>query len=266
MKPRRSWTKEEIEIIRENINTVPYKSIAAMLPGRNVDDVKTRASLEGIKRKGTRFPWRSLDESFFSKPTTLSSYWAGFLAADGCVVTSPRTEIRIGLNVKDIDHLRRFSLDCGYDGPIAIKKKNICNVTICSAHRWVEDLNNVFNIKPRKTFDLHPPNLTGDMALAYSIGFIDGDGCWAIGGGYLYLIVVGTKPILRWLAETWSGAGAKIGNPNLSFRKIWRLSLGGSKAESVRDILKEFDVPRLHRKWRVARRETTGQKEVHRNS
>lgn len=266
MKPRRMWTEEEVQIIRAHINTMPYAKLTAMLPGRNIDDVKTRASLCGIKREGIRFPKRSLDENFFRSGTLLSAYWAGFIAADGCVVTHPRRELRIGIHTKDLQHLKNFVHDVGYDGPIGMRAKNICSVTICAVDRWIDDLRDNFNIGPRKTIDLRPPDLYGDLALAYSVGFIDGDGCWATGRGYLYLIVVGTKPMLMWLAKTWRDAGATIGYPKLGFKKIWRLSIGGSKAASVALLLKDFDVPRLQRKWRVARREAAGQKEVQRNS
>jgi hypothetical protein len=258
------WTTNEVQIVRENINRIPYARIALMLHGRSVEAIKTRASILGISRKGVRFPKRSLNENFFSKPTLLSSYWAGFIAADGCVLSaSGRAEIRIGINQRDLEHLRRFSLDVGYDGPIAFTKKSIRTVSICGAHQWVKDLKDVFNIGPRKTFTLHPPYLPQKMALAYSIGYIDGDGCWATmqQGKYLYLIVVGT-----WMADLWREAGAKIGIPKLRFQRCWRLSLGCSKAEGVAKLLEDFDVPRLQRKWRVARHEATGQKKEKRNS
>lgn len=260
------WSQREINVLRAHINAVSFSQISSMLPGRTIDAVKRRASLLKLDRTGKHFPKRSIKEDFFSMPTLLSSYWAGFIAADGCVVTSPRTELRIGIHVKDIKHLQQFALDSGYDGPISIDKKNICHITVCAAHQWVKDLDTIFNIGPKKTFSLRPPNLTVECALAYSIGFIDGDGCWATmlgrhGSRYLYLIVVGTRPMLTWLAQTWRNAGANIGTPNLSFCKVWRLSLGASKADSVAQLLKDLYVPRLQRKWRVARREATGQKE-----
>jgi hypothetical protein len=269
MKPRRSWTKGEIDIIRANINTIPYSSIASMLPGRNVDDVKTRASLEGIERTGKRFPRRTLNEEFFSQPDLLSSYWAGFIAADGCVVTVPRTELRIGIHVKDMGHLARFRYDVGFDGALTIGQKNICRLTVCAAHRWVQDLKENFNIGPRKTLTLEGPNLTGDTALAYSVGYIDGDGCWATAdkNKNLRIIVVGTRPLLMWLVKIWNDAGADIGDPAIVFRKVWRLTITCAKADRIASILGKIDVPRLERKWRVARHERIGQdrrfKETH---
>lgn len=235
-----------------------------MLPGRTIEAVKRRAHLLHLHKSGRRFPWRSLNEDFFRVPNLLSSYWAGFIAADGCIVTDPRHELRIGIHKRDVDHLRRFCADTGYNGNLRTDSKDISHVCICCAGIWIKDLSRVFNVGPRKTFTLLPPPLSGEMALAYSVGVIDGDGCWStdsqVSGRRLILVVVGTEALLRWLIELWKDSGASIGEPRISFRRnIWRLALHKSKAEEVARLLLAVETPKLDRKWRVARREADGQ-------
>lgn len=289
------WSEEEIQIIRENLNKVSYKAIAAMLPGRTIDAIKRRATLQGFSRgfsmegslyKPTslfqktssglrkaangygRFPRRTLNENFFGEISLISSYWAGFIAADGYIKTSPRHELRIGLQRRDMGHLQNFCADIGFDGKISEDAKQCCHVTICAAYQFTHDLDKIFNIRTRKTFTLEPPHLSGSNALAYSIGVIDGDGCWATSQAHrindgvrrLHLIVVGTKPLLKWLVSIWNDAGANIGDPNVSFRRnCWRLSISGPKAKAVANLLDEIETPKLERKWRVARGEAIGQ-------
>jgi len=262
------WTQFELDVLEANINVIPYAELATLLHRRTVDAIKRRATLLGLEKSGKRFPKREVNDYFFYEPSLLSCYWAGVIAADGCVRRVPRTELIIGLHGRDLEHLRRFCADVGFDGQIAITSKNIAVARICAAYRLVDDLERIFRIVPRKTLTLEPPLVTGDLALAYSIGYIDGDGCWATAdkNRNLRLIVVGTRSLLEWMVSLWSDHGANIGSPALSFkRNVWRLTLTCAKAERVASLLNNFELPRLERKWRVARREATGQ-EVQRKS
>lgn len=258
------WSEGEIATLRANINRMPYSRLAEMLPGRSVGAIKRRANIVGQPRLGNsaRAPRRSLDETFFSVVTLKSAYWAGFLAADGCVTDKPRHEVKFALHAKDRAEIERFVCDTGYDGAVR-QQKQMCGVRICAAYRWLADLELNYNIGPKKTLALQPPNVSGQAALAYSIGLIDGDGCWAIHNrkhNRKALIVVGTKPVLEWLMTLWVKHGATIGNVNLSFkRNVWRLAISGTHAESVARLLNSIPVQRMERKWRVARGESFGQ-------
>ena len=257
------WSQVELGVLSTNINRIPYKAIAEMLSGRTVGAVKQRASIMGFPRKGVKFQTISRDNSFFSKHTLRSAYWAGFIAADGCVVTSPRHELRIGIHKRDEDHLYKFISDVGYGGSVRIDKKNICHLCVSGAIQWTDDLAQNFNIFPRKTFDLKPPRLPLQEALAYSIGYIDGDGCWTTAGKqhqHLVLVVVGTENVLQWLVRIWNKAGAELGTQNLRFaRNCWRLHISCAKARRVAKLLQVINTPKLERKWRVASGEASGQ-------
>lgn len=262
------WTAKEVAIVRGNINRMTYRELAALLPGRTVQAIKLRATLNGIPRMGRIGPVarRCLNETYFWERTLQSAYWAGLLAADGCIVRSEtksvRREVRLGLHTKDHETLKRFVDDIAYDGPIK-HRANMCHVVICSADQWLRDLGEIYNLTPRKTMTLGPPNVDGEAALAYSIGYIDGDGCWAINArryNQKMLIVVGTKQLLEWMRELWKASGASVGNTKLSWsRNVWRLGIYSSHADSVARLLGDVPVERMGRKWRVARGETFGQ-------
>lgn len=258
------WTPREDEVIRANSPQLSYRELADILPGRTRVAVRERSYFLGMPLRGTFPPVtrRALNETYFSDLSLQSAYWAGFIAADGCVVRKPRRELRIGIHQRDTNQVERFVSDVGFDGAIAFRNR-MCYVTICAADRWLADLELSYNIGPQKTMDLQPPNVSGVLALAYSIGYIDGDGCWAIQNrkhNTKMLVVVGTAPLLEWLKRLWVEHGATVGNTKISFkRNVWRLSITGSHAESIVRLLGNVPVARMERKWRVARGETFGQ-------
>lgn len=250
------WTAAEKKILADSINLISFQKIAKLLPGRSVDAIKRRADLLGLHRQNRHFPRRALNEGFFSQGGLLPAYWAGFIAADGCVVISPRQELRIGLNKKDESHLSRFCQDIGFDGKLGFGKKNVVRIAICAAEKVNADLWRHFRIGPRKTWSLDPPSLPLREALAYTVGYIDGDGCWHRGkrSGILQLIIVGRKQILSWMKELWVEAGATVGNVNVCTVKdksCHRLAISGKNAESVADLLCDIRVPKLERKWSI---------------
>jgi hypothetical protein len=261
------WSATEKQVLARNINKIPYWAIAEKLPGRTVDALKQRAALMGLPRL-TKFknPVRNKrNEKYFRRPTIESAYWAGFIAADGCILTHPRTELRIGLHRRDRSVLELFCKHVEYEGKIAVLGKNCLGVTVCSAAEWLSDLKNIYNLGPRKTITLRPPNISGKLALAYSIGYIDGDGCWATIKGQpnsLLLVIVGTQAILEWMRRVFIVNGADVGGATVRKSKgCYRISISGSYARSVSKLLSSIPTPKLQRKWAVARGESRGQKD-----
>lgn len=130
----------------------------------------------------------SFNEDFFSEITLASSYWAGFIAADGCIsdrIGNSKT-LTITLSEKDKEHIEKLREIIGYTGPISkriakIKKPvlkeygaysmSIISNSICNA------LGRVFNIYPRKTYNLFPPDISDyGCKIEFARGLIDGDG------------------------------------------------------------------------------------------
>jgi len=129
------------------------------------------------------------NELFFLNVNPISSYWAGFIAADGCIL-SDRKALKLKISTKDIEHLELFKKQIEANHPIKIRKQKSyssikkgivkftesCQIVLFS-NRLINDLFDNFNITPRKTFTYVAPNLDDENMRHFLRGYIDGDGC-----------------------------------------------------------------------------------------
>jgi transposase-like protein len=133
--------------------------------------------------------------NLFKEENEQSLYWAGFIAADGCVKQrktncSDRFELQIALSSKDHKHLEKFKNDIQYDGPIrkSISKNSkinplwndteSCEIQITSKEIF-DDLSK-YNIVPRKSLIYTFPEwlITHPLINHFMRGYFDGDGSW----------------------------------------------------------------------------------------
>jgi hypothetical protein len=135
-----------------------------------------------------RFNKYSLNHNFFSNDSPESFYWAGFIAADGCV--SDKCAFSIGLSPRDKAHVEKFKRAISFKGPLGINKSqarvNFTSKRIC------DDLGR-FNIVPRKSLIYSIPRFVLDHRFVnhFIRGYVDGDG--SIG---LYPKESGTKAFI----------------------------------------------------------------------
>lgn len=129
------------------------------------------------------------DHRFFSRDTEESFYWAGFIAADGCVYKKNKNRrLIISLAEKDQKHLECFKRQIQFDGPISksITKhshknsnwKDSVKLTVSvSSSQFFEDLKR-FNIIPAKTHVYTFPEWLIDHKYVnhFMRGYSDGDG------------------------------------------------------------------------------------------
>ena len=211
-----------------------------------------------------------VNDNFFDEPNILNSYWAGFLAADGCITPGGCNSVRLQLARKDREHLFKFKGIVSYTGTIQDSWRedsysNEASLLQVTSARWKEKLKTVFNVTPRKTFTLEPPsNLELSCQLAYVVGLIDGDGSVFVkndkrGYRFLTLSVFGTQMICNWIAEIFNGLTSdtnyRISKPNRD-GKCFRYMIIGKRAEQIASRLlaiTELDDVRLNRKWNVAK-------------
>ena len=114
---------------------------------------------------------RNYNRTFFSTNTSESFYWAGFIAADGCVSGKKSKYLSMALAKKDHDHLEKFVKAIEFDRQI--KKTSI---SLCSKEMF-NDLAR-FNIVPRKTKIYTFPEWLVNHPLVnhFMRGYFDGDG------------------------------------------------------------------------------------------
>jgi hypothetical protein len=244
------WKDDQVEYLLKNFNAIDQEELQNKLSDYSWNSIKGKASRLGLPAKGKlcRKDSAEVNHQFFETPNELNSYWAGFIAADGCITNG---RMQISINKTDEMHLRKF-VDA-VEGVINITygKDNTVRVSVAST-QWVEDLQRVFNIGPRKSLTLEPPaNLNKRNRLAFITGYIDGDGCWRHGaqsksGNWKYLIleVVGTDSFLNWMNDNLVA--------NASIRKVDTyhvLSASCMRAFEIHNQLWNPGLPLLDRKW-----------------
>lgn len=139
-------------------------------------------------KKVAQYP---VDHNFFSKEDEGSFYWAGFLAADGCILIRKNfnnKNIILTLGEKDLNHLQLFKETLKSGHPIKTRivenskinsdwtDRNLYTITVGS-HKIVEDLER-FNIVPRKTkvYDFPDWLINHPLVNHFMRGYFDGDG------------------------------------------------------------------------------------------
>src|SRR6267154_3825493 len=185
--------------------------------------------------------YRFHDEFYFQKPDIENSYWAGFIAADGCV-SNKGNSLSIALAEKDKKHLLLFANTIKYTGNLLKHEKTKSyRLNIYGAQNINKHLLENYNITPRKSLTLQPPNLEDNFHIkSFIVGLIDGDGCILISkrDKTLILNLVGSKYIIEWvkiyLEEIYDLESKTIYKPG----NIYHYRLEGKNAVYVLEDLK----------------------------
>jgi hypothetical protein len=221
---------------------------------RSILDIGVRKSKRNGKRKGSRY---NIDQKAFDNDDLTTWYLVGLLAADGCI-DEANNRVRLTLHSRDLKTVNLLKEHFKYDGPLYFRgggKYVGCEFT--GVPDIVNTLVNRFNITQNKTATIKPPeNIpTVNHALAYIIGYIDGDGCIASSHGNQIITIIGTCDILQFIKNVFSSycnidtTIKKIKNTNM----VYKLSFGGNlktgKYIYLRNKLLSIDVPKMDRKW-----------------
>lgn len=201
------------------------------------------------------------NHSFFSKQTEESCYWAGFIAADGCIYEN---SLIINLQSRDILHLEKLKKILNSNKIIKCKKRKKDKFWYVSfkigSKELANDLLNNFNITPKKSLILEPPNLINNELIRHFIrGYLDGDGC--INNKKKNSVsFAGTRKFLQWIKENLQNNIQGIGNPkirDLKNNKVKTISFYG-KIQSPKIIEWLYNNSntniRLDRKYEIALR------------
>ena len=204
---------------------------------------------------------------FFSKNTPSSFYWAGFIAADGCVgdIKSHGGKyiykyLSIHLSDLDTSHLNKFKKAISFSSNVSCYK-NECKITILS-FQIVEDLKR-FNIIPRKTLKYIFPEWVVDHKFCnhYMRGYFDGDGTVCTqtmkesNTSQLRFSLVGTKNFLEVYQKILiNSCNIKTNRKIIPMGRVYVLQYGGNKISSsiYKYLYSESDNKiRLSRKYKI---------------
>jgi hypothetical protein len=192
-----------------------------------------------------------VNDYFFCQPHIINSYWAGFIAADGCL-TPDRNNIRLYISQKDQPHLEKLKETIGFDGPIRLSR-DCCVLEVYSRY-WRESLEKHYCVTPQKTLTLMPPNnLSYDASLSYIAGYIDGDGWRTQSRNTPVIGFQGTEEVVRWITGFLNMHFPAARNNTVPAKRkdseCWQATVYGNRViEFTRAVLK-LDVPVLERKW-----------------
>lgn len=194
---------------------------------------------------------------YFDQYTKETCYWAGVLAADGCV-RSDRAGVDLVFHKNDYYHLINYSNAIGLNS-LPTKDKNAFRVQI-SGKWFKESLYEKFSITERKSLSLEfPKQIPEEFHQHFIRGYFDGDGsiCKHSKNGLVYINFVGSWKMIPKINEI-----LKI-NVNYNLRnkkplaaivnrdKYCSLHFSGKNAKSILDWLYKDtdDKIRLKRKY-----------------
>jgi len=121
----------------------------------------------------------NLNENFFDVLNEKSTYWLGFLYADGYVRMKDGKSGQIKLKLKDTDisHIEKFLKDLECEKPIKCGiegKSKFCQVSVYS-NIMVKKLLELGCVQ-NKTQKIRLPNISSDLMNHFIRGYFDGDG------------------------------------------------------------------------------------------
>lgn len=224
--------------------------------------ISAKARSRGLKcnKSLANKKYSDTDEGYFDSLSPAACYWAGFIAADGCIGTGTMLQVY----QSDKEHLVRFTSAINYTGPILerfspLSYRSCWHVNVYSA-RIVDSLWRLFGVGRKKSLTLQPPppGLTRDQQLAYVTGYLDGDGYIAISGaGHLTCGMVGTKLFLEWVRSVVGVPGCLVLKPKSTGLVVgksdtYQLGWTHGPARQVLDTLSAVHGTagcRLPRKW-----------------
>ena len=198
------------------------------------------------------------NEDLFSKNTPESFYWAGFIAADGCI--GKHKTVAIGLSIKDLKHLEKLRNLIDKRKNINIYKK-ACKLVL-SSKKMVADLER-FNITPRKTKTYVFPRWLVKHKLVnhFLRGYFDGDGSFStqlLKGcniKQLRFNVLGTKQFIDIYIKVLEFNCKTNFRKSTKGRGVYIFECGGNiKSRKIRDFLykNSNENIRMDRKFNIA--------------
>lgn len=199
-------TKEELEEALNRLGTI--KAVAKEL---NVSSSGLSRWFKKFGIKSKVISCHTVDDDFFSRDTEEAFYWAGFIAADGCVIANGKnkkdiTLLNLTLQRSDEDHIKKFVKDIKFSGDIKqgntapsfrVKKSFPMSRINITSRKITSDLKR-FGIVPRKSliFDCPQDIVNHELFNHFLRGYFDGDGsCW-INRNQLTFLLIGTNSFL----------------------------------------------------------------------
>lgn len=205
----------------------------------------------------------NVPNTLFSCFSANECYWAGFIAADGCVY---KNRIILEVSSKDYNHLLSFKNFSRCRNNVRVfdrGEKSYCNFRFRSSH-VAKNLDIYFNVRPRKTYVyIDPPSLPSYNIRDFIRGYIDGDGSIYMNSGYIRLkITSSSERLLLWFGEKIQQLTSIVANglyKSTKEAKSKDLIYSGNNAKNILNVIyKDGDQYKLERKYNLVKRFANG--------
>jgi len=201
---------------------------------------------------------RYQDDLAFSKFTELSCYWAGFLAADGCV---SKYNVSLELSMVDKAHLEKIVSFIKGNTKLMSRKKicfgkerEFCSIQINSKQIRL-DLEKNFNVVSNKSLTYEPPAQIPERLIRHFVrGYVDGDGSIGEHNGQIRINVCsGSEKLLQWISDNIRTYNSEASNPKVAKRKdsnLYTLEFNGKQTNKILGWLYSDSEVYLDRKYK----------------
>lgn len=158
------------------------------------------------------------NENYFEKINSkVKAYLLGFYLADGCVTLGERCKNsyrhQVSLSIIDLEIVEKFKSEICPNSNItythytkgALNRKPVCSIRWTST-KLKEDLDKLYNIRPRKTYDynfeMNFNNIPKKYWNSFILGYFDGDGHVTYSKGkFTFGIYATSKPFLEQIGK-----------------------------------------------------------------
>ena len=242
------WSQQDVTLLQKAYSTYSQASLEQMFPNRSWESIRLKAK---SLRLTSRRQKRKSNLAILLQKTPTTSYWLGFLLADGHFGSKGGNHsIELTISIKDKVHLEKFA---HYVGGTISMSGMMCRFR---AHDSVvvKSLMTTFDINSNKTKS--PPSvdvfqaMNIDNLLAMFIGFIDGDGCISRRGTGRIQIHGSWLETMKFLCQCLEyefGVGCATPHLNTSGYVDWHLS--NIVLFKLKSIVVDKALPVLERKW-----------------
>jgi len=189
---------------------------------------------------------KELDHNFFENFTIESCYWAGFIAADGCVSDKG---LFITLWKNDIHHIGLFRKNIKSNTEISENVKTQksgkvtenCGISLYSP-KIVKDLFINFNIVRNKSKIIEPPlKIPNDLIKHYIRGYFDGDGSisWHKHNNTPRIeFATGSKNLIKWIKLILEENIEILGRPKILIDNKWGIYKLDYMGKQIVEVMK----------------------------
>ena len=260
------WSDKDIKILKKYYGLIKASSISKLLIDKKgcsrycIIKKAQQIGLNAKRNKQANYRTLYYNEDYFDTPNLENCYVAGLFGADASLSGPKQNTIAIVLHKKDEHILHKIKNVTEFTGKITTRRKKYRSLIYSHGQKWESSLYKHWNIAPRKTYNLKPPNnnIIDELAYAYIIGLFDGDGTWICNHDVKFtrkpifsMNFLGTKEIVNWI-KFWITKLVPEDKPiNIQKRPGHYAYINcGLRALKIRSKLLEFDLPfRIWRKW-----------------